>query len=125
MKNRKMMLLAVLVIGVLAFAACEEEVVPEETMYVDGMYATTAEGYGGEIELQVTIEDDVISEIEVISHNEPEEMEGAIDGIIDQAIGQQSTEGIEVVNDAEETSNAVIEAIDEAFELAATEDDAT
>jgi urocanate reductase len=119
MTARKLMVIALLLVGVLLFTACEGDTETEESMYVDGMYSTSAEGYGGEIELNITIADDVIEEIEVVSHEETEGIgDEAINEIIDQAIGQQSTEGIDVVSGATVTSNAVIEAIEEAFELA-------
>ena len=121
MNWKKLLLIAVLFVSLLAFVGCgdtgdENGEENGEAMYTDGSYVGTAEGYGGEIELEVTIENDEISGIEIVSHSETEGIgDEAVQDIIDQATGQQNTDGVDVVSEATVSSEAAIEAIDNAL----------
>lgn len=116
MKGKKLLIIAVMMIAVLALAACEEDPEVDGAVYVDGTYTGSAEGYGGDIEVEVTVEDDVISEIEVLSHSETEDIGGdAMDQIIDEAIGQEDTADIDSISGATVTSDAFKAAIEEAL----------
>ncbi len=123
MNRKKLVLIAVLLVGMLAFVACGDEAEGDASgMYTDGTHTGTAEGYGGELEVEVTIADDEITGIEVVSHNETEGLgDGAFDDVISQIIENQSTEGVEAVSGATASSNAVIEAVDNALEEAKAE----
>ncbi|NBG87500.1 FMN-binding protein [Isachenkonia alkalipeptolytica] len=118
--NRKIVLIAVLLVGVLSFVACGEEAEGDANgMYGDGTYNGTAEGYGGELEVEVTIDNDEITGIEVVSHSETEGLgDQAFDDVIDQIIENQSTEDVEAVSGATESSDAVVDAVDNALEEA-------
>lgn len=155
MSWKKIMLIALLIMGLLVFVACdddsdvdpndniiddeEEDIIDDEEegedeegedeegdngngMYTDGTYTGTAEGYGGEIELEVTIEDGEISGIEVLSQEETEDLgDDAIDDIIEQVEEQNGTEDVEVVSGATASSDATIEAIEAALDEARAE----
>ncbi len=123
MNRKKIMLIAVLMVGLLAFVACGEEAAGD-AMYVDGTYTGTGDGYGGELVVEVTIENDEITGIEVVSHSETEGLgDAAFEPIIDQVIEDQGTQDVDAVSGATETSNALIDAIDEALAQAVSPGD--
>lgn len=91
----------------------------ENGQYADGTYTGTADGYGGEIEVEVSIDGGEITGIEVVSHEETEGIgDEAFDDLEDQVIEEQGTEGVDAVSGATETSNAYLEAVEEALEEA-------
>lgn len=123
MNKKKLVLIAVLLVGMVAFVACGEEAEGDANgMYADGTFTGTAEGYGGELEVEVTIENDEITGIEVVSHSETEGLgDEAFDDVIGQIIDNQSTDDVEAVSGATESSNAVVNAVDNALEEAEAE----
>ncbi len=94
----------------------------EDGMYADGTFTGTADGYGGEIEVEVTIEDDEITDIEVVSHDETEGIgDDAMDELKDRVIEEQGTENVDAISGATVTSDAFLEAVDDALDQAADE----
>jgi len=78
-------------------------------------YEVTAEGYGGPVRLKVNIENDEITDIEVLEQNETENLgDEAIDEMIEKIIDNQSTD-VDVKSGATVSSNAVIDAVNEAL----------
>jgi len=127
MNRKKLLLIAVLMVGVLVFVACGDNGDDNGAgngednggMYADGSYVGTAEGYGGEMELEVTVENDEITNVEILSHSETEGLgDEAVQEVIDQAIGQQNTDGVDTVSEATVSSEAAIEAINDALSQA-------
>ena len=51
-----------------AYAAEQRETAGIESIYNDGVYSGSAQGYGGTISVEVTIENDVITDIKAVSH---------------------------------------------------------
>jgi len=123
MNRKKLLLIAVLMVGLLAFVACGDDAEGDASgMYTDGTYTGTGQGYGGELEVEVTIENDEITGIEVVSHQETEGLgDAAFDDVISQIIENQSTDDVEAVSGATESSNAVIDAVNDALEDARAE----
>ncbi len=123
MNRKKLLLIAVLMVGLLAFVACGDDAEGDTSgMYTDGTYTGTGQGYGGELEVEVTIENDEITGIEVVSHQETEGLgDAAFDDVISQIIENQSTDDVEAVSGATESSNAVIDAVNDALEDARAE----
>lgn len=123
MNRKKIVLIAVLLVGMLAFVACGDDAEGDTVgMYTDGTHTGIGEGYGGELEVEVTIENDEITGIEVVSHEETEGIgDEAFDDVISQIIENQSTEDVEAVSGATASSNAIVEAVDNALEEARAE----
>ena len=126
--KKKLVLIALLLVGLLAFVGCGDDAEGDaangdaEGMYADGTYTGTGSGYGGDIEVEVTVEGGEITGIEVLSHSETDGIaDGGFEGITEQVKENQGTDGVEVVSGATETSNGMIEAINDALEDAGAE----
>jgi hypothetical protein len=73
------------------------------------------EGYGGSIKVEVTMVDDEITAIEVLEHEEDEDVGGpALEQIPENIIAAQSAD-IDVVTGATLTSNGIMEAVADAI----------
>ena len=84
----------------------------------EGKFQSEAEGYGGKITLKVIIEDNKISDIEIIDHDETESIaEPAFEELKEAVITSQSTD-IDIVSGATDTSEAFIEAVEKALQQA-------
>jgi len=78
-------------------------------------YEVTAEGYGGEIRLQVFIDGEEIVGVDLLEHNETQGLgDAAILEIIEEMIETNSTD-VEVVSGATISSNAAIAAVGDAL----------
>ena len=91
--------------------------VEERTGYAiavgDGVYRASAEGFGGELVLDVTVEGGKISAIEVVSNSEtPFIASQAFDKLIPAIIEAQGP--VDVVSGASYTSRAILEAVEKA-----------
>ncbi len=86
--------------------------------YQDGTYSGSAQGYGGTVSVEVTIESDVILAIHVTdaSHEDGAYFDAA-QGVIDEMLAAQSTE-VDVVSGATFSSNGIIHAVEDALEKA-------
>lgn len=85
---------------------CAETAIP-----ADGTYTGSANGMGGELEVQVTVEGGKITDVTVGSHQEtPGISDPAIEQIPAAIVAAQSTD-VEVVATATVTSNAIREAV--------------
>lgn len=83
--------------------------------YQAGTYTGKGTGRGGELEVAVTVTDDAIAQIEVVSHNEtPGLSDGAITTIPADVITYQSL-AVDTVSGATMTSDALLEAISSAL----------
>lgn len=85
----------------------------------DGTYTGEGQGNNGPMTVSVTIADGKISKATVDEHTETEGIwEKAEEAILPAVVGKTSTEGIDVVSGATNSSNGIIEAIDKALEQA-------
>lgn len=92
-----------------------EAVVPADTEYPDGTYEATVEGHNGPLTVVVTVEGNVITDVEVTEH---EETEGLSDPAIEEvpaAIVASNSTDVDVVSGATVTSEAIIAAVEEAL----------
>ena len=108
-----------------SLAILAEEVTDEwaedtgEITYIDGVYTGVADGYGDDLTVEVTIEGGVITEIEIVSHNERgENFYGpAMETVPEEIIESQSIE-VDSVSGSTYTSigikNAVADALSQA-----------
>lgn len=81
----------------------------------DGTYTGTSEGHNGLMTVDVTVENQEITDINVVSHLETEGLsDPAFDQVPDQIIDSNSLD-VEIVSGATFTSEAIIEAINDAL----------
>lgn len=107
-------LLACLCTLVLIVAGCS----PKAAMYKDGTYNATAQGYGGEVKVSVTIQGGKINAIDVIGDSETQEVaKEALDTLPKSIVLANSTK-VDGIAGATVTSNAVKNAVDEALKQA-------
>ena len=81
----------------------------------DGTYNGIAEGYGGEIEVEVTVEGGEIASVEILDHSESEgTADPAINEIPEQVVEVQNYD-VDTVSGATRTSEGIIEAVENAL----------
>lgn len=97
------------------FGQPEKEVMDGVEELVDGVYAGSADGYGGPIEVEVTITDGEITDLAVISHEEtPGVSDPAFEEIVAAIVDTNSTD-VDIVSGATMTSDGLIAAVNNAL----------
>ena len=87
--------------------------------YADGTYTGEGQGASGIIKVEVNVQKGKISEINLVEHNETKTLvDGVKDNVVPSIIENQSTEGVEAISGATNSSNGVIEAVNKALETA-------
>ena len=87
--------------------------------YKDGTYSGSGQGYGGAIALDVTVEQDTITDIQVTSAaGETDTYFNSAIAVIDEILTQQ-TPDVDAVSGATLSSNGIINAVKTALEQAA------
>lgn len=90
----------------------------EQSSSNDSTYEGSAEGYGGELTVEVEYADDTIQSIEVTNHSETDGIgTNAIEQIPDAIVETQSTD-VDAVGGATVSSDAIVEATESALEEA-------
>ncbi|TVR50937.1 MAG: RnfABCDGE type electron transport complex subunit D [Spirochaetaceae bacterium] len=80
----------------------------------DGLFAGSARGYGGEIRVEVTVENGAVTAIDVVSHSETPDIGGpALGRIADAVIAAQSLD-VDAVSGATASSRGILAAIGDA-----------
>ncbi len=93
------------------------EVQPEIELS-DGHYTGTGEGYSDEIEVEIFVDDGLISEIEVLSHGDSDDIaEPAFEDLTERVIYNQSAD-VDVVSGATSSSQGFLQAAGEAISSA-------
>jgi len=86
--------------------------------YADGTYTGEGTGYNPGLVVEVTIADNKITEIEIVSNNETiGYCDSALEQIPDEIVEAQSTD-VDAISGATKTSNGIIEAVNNALEQA-------
>ena len=87
--------------------------------FKDGSYTGEATGNNGNIKVEVIVKDGFIGEIKIIEHSETATIFDSIqNSLIPSIIYNQSTEGVDAVTGASNSSTAVFEAVNKALETA-------
>ena len=108
----------VLFIGLLLVSALVWSMSTNVVAMQDGLYAGAAQGFGGDLVVDVTIADGKISEVAVRPHQETPMVAGpAIEKLTASVVDAQSAE-IDTVSGATVTSNAFIAAVEQALQKA-------
>lgn len=97
-------------------ALSQDDAEAEDVVYQDGTYTAEAEGRNGPVEVEVTIEDGVIAKVEILSHEETEEISDPAIEEVPAAIVEANSANVETVSGATLTSEAIIEAVKLALE---------
>lgn len=97
---------------------------PEQTealYYKDGTYEGTGTGYGGPIKISVTIEHDVFTDFQVLSHDgEDPAYYSLAESLIDEVL-QEQTDEIDAASGATFSSHGILEALGNALDEAVNE----
>ncbi len=89
------------------------------SVYKDGTYTGTATGFGGDIEVQITLENDKITDLQVLSHSgEDDAYYNTATSVIDEILANGSTDGVDTVSGATFSSTGIINAVNTALEEA-------
>ena len=99
-------------------AAGSETGAETASVYKDGTYEGTGTGYGGPITVSVTIESDVITTFEVLSHDgEDPAYYSQAEALTETVLQQQSTE-VDTISGATFSSRGILEALNDAVDKA-------
>ena len=95
-------------------------IVEGKVPYEEGIYYGTGEGYAGDIQLAVVIQDKTIKAILVTECEDDAAFFNRAKSIINEVLKNQSTDlsGIDTVSGATYSSNGIVEALKEAFKAA-------
>jgi len=97
--------------------AVEEEFTDMPT-YVPGTYRGEGDGYGGTIEVDVTVDEYGITRVEVVSDNEDPKVAGEAIETLPKAIMEAQSADVDAVSGATMTSDAIVSAVMNALGLA-------
>ena len=87
--------------------------------YTDGTYTGEGQGASGAIKVEVKVEKGKILEVNLVEHNETKTLvDGVKENLVPEIIEKQSTEGVEAISGATNSSKGVIEAVNKALESA-------
>lgn len=115
---KKLLIIMLAVVMVFGLAACTSEKPADsqtsENAIVNGVYEGVGSGKGGEIKVNVTIENDVIVAIEVVEHNETPGYEAAMETLTENIMASNSLH-VDLVSGCTYTSNGFIEAVNAAL----------
>lgn len=90
----------------------------EDGMYEDGIYAGTGTGYGGNITVQVMIENHVISDVMVTEQQETPAYWEKAESMLDGFLGQTSAEAADIVSGATRSCSGIRSAVGSALKKA-------
>ena len=85
--------------------------------YRNGTYTGTGTGYGGDVKLEVSIDNSKITAIEVVSQNETPSYWKKASALFDKIIGAQSVE-VDCISGATKSSNGIKQAVADALSQA-------
>lgn len=115
---KKLLLIMLAVVMIFGLAACTNEKPADnqksENAIVNGVYEGVGSGKGGEIKVNVTIENDAITAIEVVEHNETPGYDAAMETLTENILASNSLE-VDLVSGCTYTSNGFIEAVNAAL----------
>ncbi|HLR21210.1 MAG TPA: FMN-binding protein [Tissierellaceae bacterium] len=84
--------------------------------YEDGTYEGEAEGHNGPLKVSVTVEDGEIADVDVIEHEETEDLSEPALEEVPEAIVEKNSTDVDGISGVTVTSDAIKEAVDNALE---------
>lgn len=99
-------------------AQAAEDNAASASLYADGTYTGEAQGYGGPVKMEVTIENGQITDCTVLSaEKEDTAYFDAAQGVIDEVLDEQTAE-VDTVSGATFSSKGILGAVEDALEQA-------
>lgn len=99
-------------------AQAAENTVAPASPYADGTYTGEAQGYGGPVKMEITIEHEQITDCTVLSaEKEDTAYFDAAQGVIDEVLDEQTAE-VDTVSGATFSSRGILGAVEDALEQA-------
>ena len=108
----KKVLFGVAVVAALGIAACGNQ---QKSAFKDGEYKGTASGYGGNIEVKVSVGKGKISNVEVVSHKETAGVSDAAIANIPKKIVEAQNTNVDAVSKSTVTSEGIKAAVADAL----------
>ena len=105
-------LLLVLMLAIVPFTAVNA------ATFTPGEYEATAQGFGGDVTVKVTVDENAVTAVEITGEDETPALGGAaIEEFTTSLVGVSDAEAVEAVSGATVTSTAVKEALAKALAL--------
>lgn len=116
-------IITLIVIMALFLFGCSTKTSEQSGIYTPGVYNGSAEGYGGNLDVKVTLTSDKIEKVEVTSHNETNGIGTKAIEALPSKIVEENSIDVEIVSGATISSKAIISAVKDAMKdfIAATE----
>lgn len=93
----------------------ETQKTTQNRTYNDGTYTTSAMGYGGEFQVELTLKDDKIQDIVVKEHNETPSIGGvALEQMI-ETMKKENTYDVDTISGATKTTQGLKDAVKSGF----------
>ena len=86
--------------------------------YTDGTYIGTGVGYAPGLKVQVTVKDNLITNVQIVSHNETPGFYEKAFNIVPDLIVEGQTTGVDTVSGATMSSKGIMSAVNAALKLA-------
>lgn len=99
-----------------ALSESQGEIIRSEEVYEDGTFVGSADGHGGLLEVEVTIDNGEIVNVTVLSHSETAGISDPALEKLPQTIVEANSANIDTVSGATETSIAIISAVKNALD---------
>lgn len=90
----------------------------EDLALKDGVYEGVAEGYSGQVRLQVTVKDGKITDVKVLSQSETPAYWRTVQPLLSKIVEKGTTDGIDAISGATLSSNAIFNAVADALSQA-------
>ena len=95
----------------------ELEDIKEPDAWLDGVYTGTGSGFGGDVKVEVTVQDGKIASIKVLSHKDGSSYMSKAKSVINRIISKQTT-NVDTVSGATFSSQGIIKAVRNALNKA-------
>lgn len=106
---------SILIIIVIGFFVLDYLRQMDNTQYNDGVYYNQSYGYHSDILVKVTIKNQRIEEVLIVSHEEPKILADVVFNQLPAKMVKYNTANVDIVSGATYTSKSLIEAVDKAL----------
>lgn len=106
---KKMTILALIFTMMISVCGCSSN---EVSKYTEGTYSASVQGFGGKVEMTLTVNSNKITNVEIVGENETAAIGGAAIETLQAEILEKQGEDVEAVSGATVTSNAVYQALE-------------
>ncbi|MEG0753091.1 MAG: FMN-binding protein, partial [Angelakisella sp.] len=110
-KCTALFLSAFMVVSMAACGSSTKQPTETNTMFKAGTYEAEADGMNGKVKVAVTVDDQKITKVEVVSHSETAGLSDPAIQQIPQKITEQQTVAIDAISGCTISSKAILEAV--------------